>query len=177
VLPSAPSGFDDFATSSLTALLRFGYQLTGDRSAAEDLVQSALLKTWQAWNRIERTDDPATYTRRVMVNMQLTWWRRRGRKEHRTAEPPETQVAFGDDQIADRELIAAALGVLTPRQRAVIVLRYLQDMSEADTAAVMNCSPGTVKSQTSKALARLRQVLASQPGHDGDVAATTRRPR
>jgi RNA polymerase sigma-70 factor (sigma-E family) len=174
--PSAPGDFEEFAISSLPALLRFAHQLSGDLAAAEDLVQSALLKTWQAWHRLERLDDPAAYARRVIVNAHLTWWRRRGRREDRTSDPPDTAVRAGDDAVVDRELVLTALNDLSPRQRAVIVLRYFEDLSEADTAALMSCSTGTVKSQTAKALARLRRTLGPEAGHGGDIALTTRRP-
>ncbi|MDX6255964.1 MAG: hypothetical protein QOJ11_2298 [Frankiales bacterium] len=152
-----PDGFREFVAGRSRALLRTAWLLTGDWAAAQDLVQTALAKTWPAWSRIRRTDDPEVYVRRVLVTTYATWWRRRWRGEAPAAELPErvtTSDAFED---ADRRaVVAAALATLTRGQRAVVVLRYFDDLTEAQTASVLGCSVGTVKSQHARALAALR---------------------
>jgi RNA polymerase sigma-70 factor (sigma-E family) len=152
-----PEGFREFVVRRSPALLRTGRLLTGQEASAHDLVQTALLKTWSRWERIGRGAEEA-YVRRVMFSTFLTWRRRSWRGETPVALLPETAVAT--DPFADADLRSAvgqALGQLTRRQRAVVVLRYFDDLSEADTALVLDCSLGTVKSQTSKALANLRR--------------------
>ena len=147
-------GFDDFVEARSTRLLRLAYLLTRDHALAEDLLQTALTKAWFAWNRIE--GEPEPYVRRVMVNSFASAWRRKWNGERPTEELPETG---GADFVAvsnHRHDLWDALGRLPRRQRAVVVLRFFEDLSEADTARVLECSVGTVKSQTSKALAKLR---------------------
>ena len=146
------AAFDDFARGRMRELLRFAHVLTGDADRAADLVQDALERTLMAWPRIERKDDPEGYVRRAIVNRHVSVWRRL-RRERLVAETPDQP--YDDAGGRDGELWAA-LAMLPPRQRAVLVLRYYEDMSEADCAAVMGCSVGTVKSQAWKALARLR---------------------
>jgi RNA polymerase sigma-70 factor (sigma-E family) len=153
--------FDAFARGRMRELLRFAHVLTGDPDRAADLVQDALERTLLAWPRIERKDDPEGYVRRAIVNRHISVWRRL-RRERLVAETPET--AYDGDGGRDRDLWNA-LATLPPRQRAVLVLRYYEDMSEADCAAVLGCSIGTVKSQAFKALARLRgQAGTDQEG-------------
>jgi RNA polymerase sigma-70 factor (sigma-E family) len=143
--------FDDFVDSRSPALLRTAFLLTGDRGLAEDLLQTALVKAWSAWNRI---DDPEPYVRRILTTTYVSWWRRRWHGEVPTDALPELQ--HEDGPIGDREDLWAALGRLPRRQRAVVVLRYYEDLAEAQVAEVLGISVGTVKSQASKALARLR---------------------
>ncbi len=145
--------FDDFVHARLPDLLRFGRALTGDEHRGADLVQDALVRVLPRWDRI-RSDDPEGYVRRVMVNRNISVWRSR-RRERLTAEPPEVS---GDDVLRDHALWTA-LRRLPPRQRTVIALRYLADQTEAQTAALMGCSVGTVKSQTSDAMRSLRRLL------------------
>lgn len=144
--------FDDFARARMRALLRFAHLLTGDPDRAADLVQDALERTLLAWSRINRKDDPEGYVRRAIVNRHVSVWRRL-RRERLVADLPESP--YDDAGVRDGELWAA-LGTLPPRQRAVLVLRYYEDLSEADAASVLGCSVGTVKSQSARALARLR---------------------
>jgi RNA polymerase sigma-70 factor (sigma-E family) len=152
-----PDGFREFVAGRSRALLRTAWLLTGDWASAQDLVQTALAKTWPAWSRIRRTDDPEVYVRRVLVTTYATWWRRRWRGESPAAELPETSAAPDDYDEADRRaVVAAALATLTRGQRAVVVLRYFDDLTEAQTASVLGCSVGTVKSQHARALAALR---------------------
>ncbi len=151
--------FEQFAAAALPGLLRFGHVLTGDPLRAEELVQQALVSTWQRWKRIEH-DQPHAYVRRAMVHTHTSWWRRSRRE---SPLPVGFDVARGPDLAslsAERDRTFNALRLLPPRQRAVIVLRYYEDLSEADIAAVLGCSPGTVKSQASRALRTLRTHLS-----------------
>jgi RNA polymerase sigma-70 factor (sigma-E family) len=156
--------FDAFARARTSALLRFGHVLTGDPHQAADLVQEALVRTAMAWPRVTSKDDPEGYVRRVMVNHHLSVWRRR-RREVLVADPTERTYV----PVAERDAeLWTALARLPRRQRAVLVLRYYEDLTEADTAAVLGCSIGTVKSQASKALAKLRspETLAALRGDE-----------
>jgi RNA polymerase sigma-70 factor (sigma-E family) len=151
--------FDDFARGRMRELLRFAHVLTGDADRAADLVQDALERTLMAWPRIERKDDPEGYVRRAIVNRHVSVWRRL-RRERLVPETPDQP--YDDAGGRDRDLWNA-LATLPPRQRAVLVLRYYEDLSEADCAAVLGCSVGTVKSQAWKALARLRAQATTDP--------------
>ncbi|MDA0631930.1 SigE family RNA polymerase sigma factor [Nonomuraea sp. MCN248] len=150
------SEYDAFVEASWHRLLRTAYLLTRDWGAAEDLVQTALLKAWQAWPRLG--DVREAYVRKIIVNLHVSWWRRRWRQAELTSGSPPDQEQTADHmgQADDRELVWQALGRLPARQRAVVVLRYFEDMTEAQTASTLGCSVGTVKSQASRALARLR---------------------
>jgi RNA polymerase sigma-70 factor (sigma-E family) len=158
--PSAGTGFDDFVATRSAALLRTAYLLTRDHGAAEDLLQTALTKAWFAWDRIEGNPEP--YVRRILVTTYASWWRRRWNGEHATEDLPEAGHA---DTAADTDLWTA-LGRLPRRMRAVVVLRYFEDLTEAETAQLLGCSVGTVKSQASKALAKLRIDPALTPQED-----------
>jgi RNA polymerase sigma-70 factor (sigma-E family) len=143
--------FDDFVAGCSARLLRTAYLLTRDRGRAEDLLQTALVRTWLSWARIE--GDPAAYLHKVLVNTYATWWRRRWNDERPTADLPD--AGYDEDPSASHDLWAA-LGRLPRGQRAVVVLRYFEDLSETETARVLDCSVGTVKSQCAKALTKLR---------------------
>jgi RNA polymerase sigma-70 factor (sigma-E family) len=149
------AGFDEFVAARYPALLRTGYLLTQDRALAEDLVQTALAKCWLSWGRIEQ-EDPTPYVRRVLINTYTAWWRRKWNSEYPTEELPHTPHSGGHQTIDTRTDLAEALRRLPRRMRAVIVLRFYEDLSEAETARLLGCSPGTVKSQSSRALAKLR---------------------
>jgi RNA polymerase sigma-70 factor (sigma-E family) len=159
------SVFDGFVVDRSQALLRSAYLLVQDESMAEDLLQTALTKAWFAWKRIE---DPEAYVRRIMVTTSASWWRRRWNSETPT-DVPEADRATAPDEPASAQDLWVAIGRLPRRQRAVVVLRYLEDRTEADTARLMGCSVGTVKSQCSKALAKLRA--------DGALEADVERTR
>ncbi len=149
--------FSTWVTARSGPLLRTAYLLTGNRADAEDLLQTALAKTYLAWDRIRERDALDGYVRRTMVNTQTSFWRRRRVGEQLSGDLPER--AGGRDASADLDLHDAlwtALATLPRRQRAAVVLRYYEDLSEAETAAVLGVSVGTVKSTTSRALARLR---------------------
>jgi RNA polymerase sigma-70 factor (sigma-E family) len=149
--------FSAFVRSRSDDLQRMAWLLTGDWSMAQDLVQASLVKTWQRWRAIRRRDAPEVYVRRVLMTTFLGWRRRRWTSEVALGWLPEN-AGFGDvaADAAQHEVIAAALRRLPKQQRAVIVLRFLADLSEQDAADAMGCSVGTVKSHTSRALATLR---------------------
>jgi RNA polymerase sigma-70 factor (sigma-E family) len=144
--------FADFVRERSPELLRSGWLLTGDWHAAHDLVQTALEKSWPRWGR--RIDHPEAYVRRVMLTTYLSWRRRRWTGELPTHSPPEH--ATPDDGSDVRLSLLGALSGLTPRQRAVLVLRYFDDLSEQETAALLGCSVGTVKAHASRGLQQLR---------------------
>ena len=147
-------GFDEFVATRSRTLLRTAYLLTGEHALAEDLLQTALAKCWFAWGRIEGAPEP--YVRRVLVTTYATWWRRKWTGERPSAALPDVPVPDGSS-VEDRDALWRALDTLPRRQRAVVVLRYYEDLSEADTAAALGISKGTVKSQAAKALAALRR--------------------
>jgi RNA polymerase sigma-70 factor (sigma-E family) len=150
-----PVAFQDFVLVRRRALLRTAWLLTGDWHAAEDLVQTALMRCYPHWRRIA-SDNPDAYVRKAIANVHASAWRRRWRGERPTADLPD-RADIDEYSTADsRRLIVSALGRLPTRQRAVIVLRFYEDLTESDTAAALGCSLGTVKSQTSKALTALR---------------------
>ncbi len=146
------AAFDEFVAARSGALLRTAYLLTRDHALAEDLLQTTLAKGWFAWGRIE--GEPEPYLRRIMVNTYASWWRRKWRGELATEELPDAGAEASD--AAGSHDLWDALGRLPRRQRAVVVLRYFEDLTEAQTADLLGCSVGTVKSQTSKAFAKLR---------------------
>jgi RNA polymerase sigma-70 factor (sigma-E family) len=151
-------GFARFVEGRRRALLRTAWLLTGDWALAEDLVQTALARSWPRWERIRRGGDPEFYVRRVMVNTWASWSRRRWRGERPSGTVPDGQ-APGDmaAEVAVRVAVRAALGSLTARQRAVLVLRVFDDLSEVQVAQVLGCAVGTVKSTMARAVARLRE--------------------
>jgi RNA polymerase sigma-70 factor (sigma-E family) len=130
-------GFDAFVRARTPALLRTAYLLTGDQQLAEDLVQTALAKSSLAWRRLEREQSAEAYVRRVMYHQQVSWWRRRRVPESSFERPPETAVADSADRTATRLAVAEALMRLTPRQRAVLVLRYFDDQPDSVVAEVL----------------------------------------
>jgi RNA polymerase sigma-70 factor (sigma-E family) len=149
--------FAQFIDVRQRALQRTAWLLTGDWAMAEDLVQTALARTWPRWERIRRRDDPEIYVRRVIVNTWATWSLRKWRAERPAVVVPDRSAP--DDvatEVVVRVAVREALGALTDRQRAVFVLRVFDDLSEAQVAKVLDCAIGTVKSTMSQALARLR---------------------
>jgi len=161
--------FTEFVTDRAHVLLQVAYALTGDQHAAEDLLQGALAKAFARWRHIEGA--PEAYVRRILYRDHVSAWRRFGRREIPVADPPDRAAADqpGPDA-ALRLAVSTALLALPPRQRAVLVLRYLEDRSLEETAALLGCSTGTVASQASRALAKLRALV---PG----LAELTDRPR
>ena len=153
-------GFDAFVRARLPHLLSFGRVLTGSEDGAADLVQDALERALLHWDRIESRDSPEGYVRRIMINRQISLWRR-FRRERVTDQVPE-QPSEPWTAVERRGSVWAAVRTLPPRQRAVIALRYLEDLSEAETARILGCSLGTVKSQASKAMDKLRQLVPTE---------------
>lgn len=151
-------GFAEFVREALPGLLRYGHLLTGNPHDAADLVQTALEKVGARWSSVvRRTGDPVAYMRKAMVNTHVSKWRR-GRRESLVAELPDVGAVTERDRFEDEPLWEALRG-LPPRQRAVIVLRYYEDLSEVEIATALGVSRGTVKSQTSKAMTTLRSRL------------------
>lgn len=163
-----PEGFVDFVVARGPALHRTAVLLTRQEQAAEDLVQIALAKAWQSWARID--GDYEAYVRRIIVNEFASAWRRRWRGELPTADLPEPPQDDGGNAVSTHQVLMAALATLPARQRAVVVLRFFHDYTEAATAEAMGTSVGTVKSQTFKALAALR---VSEELHEDDAPDLT----
>jgi RNA polymerase sigma-70 factor (sigma-E family) len=149
------ASFESFVTARSRHLLHAAHLLTGDRHRAEDLLQTALTRAYLRWDRID-SDDPEGYVRRTMVNAQTDWWRRKPWREQATERPPEVAIPDNTGAYDARDAVLAALATLTPRQRAVVVLRYYEGLSEAEIANTLDCSAGTVKSAASRAMAKLR---------------------
>jgi RNA polymerase sigma-70 factor (sigma-E family) len=140
--------------------LRTAVLLTGDWHAAEDLVQSALVKLYRAWPRLDTTVDPDAYLRQVMVNTHRSWWRARWRRETPVEGFPD--VAGGDDvedRFAVADVVRRALATLPVRQRTALVLRYFEDLPEAQVARLMGCTTGSVKTHTHRGLRAMRSLL------------------
>ena len=155
-------GFAEFAAACSPGLLRTARLLTGDHHLAQDLVQAALLKLYLRWARTARWDSPPAYARRVLYTTYLSWAGRRWRGEWSTGELPERA---GPDPFADAEtgVVQQALAGLPRGQRAVLVARFYDDLTVEQAAALLGISTGTVKSQTAKALSRMRQALVTEP--------------
>jgi RNA polymerase sigma-70 factor (sigma-E family) len=158
------SDFDAYVRDHAQALCRGAFLLTGDRHLAEDLVQTALAKVAPRWGGVVAKGDPGPYVRTVIVRQAIAWRRRRWRGEVPTAPLPDTGGTDHTGAVDGRERLRRALLAVPRRQRAALVLRFYDDLSEAETARVMGCSVGTVKSQTAKGLARLRAVLDEEGG-------------
>lgn len=155
--------FEEYVTARWAALYRTAHLLTGDPAAAEDLLQSTLLKVMAHWARVRRADAPDAYVRKMLLNELLGERRKSGRraaKQHLAAVPPP--VADSATDAATRLDLWQRVLALPPRQRAVLVLRYYEDLSEAEIAAVLDVSPGTVKSQASAALRSLRSAPTTE---------------
>ena len=154
--------FVDFVRDALPGLLRYGHLLTGNPHDAADLVQGVLEKVGARWRTVRRMGDPVAYTRRAMANSHISRWRQT-RRESLIADVPDVRAAVDPDPF-DHEPLWAVLRDLPARQRAVVVLRYYEDLSETEIAAVLGVSRGTVKSQASKAKATLRARLGAMVG-------------
>ena len=171
---TAGVGFEAFVDARSDRLLGTAVLLTQDRALAEDLLQTALAKAWFAWSRID--GDPEPYVRRILVNTYMSWWRRRWNGEVPSQAVPDHAAPADADRHAGadaRHDLATALARLPKRQRAVVVLRFYEDMSERQVARLLGCSVGTVKSQTSRALAKLRvdsALVDPMDRSDGGVA-------
>lgn len=152
--------FDDFVLARSPALHRAAYLMVGDVSLAQDLVQEALTKTYVAWPRLHRASNAEAYTRKAITTTAISWFRRKSwSNERAVASLPEHATGGHDDAVVQRSLLWTGLQCLPPRQRAAIVLRYYEDLTEAQTAQAMGCAVGTVKSQVAAGLAKLRALL------------------
>lgn len=154
--------FETFVSANTDSLIRTAYLIVGDVQDAEDLVQETLLKVAGRWHRVRRMEQPAAYARRILVNRALDdAGRRTRRRRELTGEalPDRSDEADGPRAFDAHDELLSALAALPPRQRTAIVLRYFLDLPEADVAAAMKCSLGTVKSTAARGLARLEQAL------------------
>lgn len=166
-------GYTEFVAARWTAFHRLAFLLTGSVPAAEDLLQTALMKTYASWPRVKAMEAPDAYVRKVLVTS-LVSERRRARwaREASRGGPPEVSVEASDAVVLNHELLWPLICALPARQRAVVVLRYYEDLSEAEIADVLGCARGTVKSQASDALHSLKRALAAveapQPSRIGE---------
>ncbi|WP_182379968.1 SigE family RNA polymerase sigma factor [Nocardioides sp. WS12] len=162
--PGAAPTFEEYVAARSRALWRSAWLLTGDRHKAEDLVQTALMKCWGRWDRIDGGAVDA-YVRRTMLTTYTDWWRRRWNGEVPTGTLPD-RPSSGDADAGVRQDVLVALASLPRGQRAVVVLRFFDDLSEAQTAEALGISAGTVKSQTSRALRALRTSGLLEDSHE-----------
>ena len=158
---SIDDDFADFVNARWGSLYRLAYLLTASPASAEDLLQTTLEKAYMNWSRIGRMEYAEAYVRRMLANTLVSSRRRKWHGEQPWSEPPETGVDSDELPILDRHLLWPLVCALPTRQRAVIVLRYYEDLSEAQIADVLGCAPGTVKSQSSAAVRALRRALAA----------------
>jgi len=162
--------FEEFMTSRWPGLVRLAFGLTGDRWLAEDLAQTALASAYASWRRVRRADDPDAYVRRILINASKSRWRRHHVSEHPAATAPEAALPDPTSSVDDRSALLGALQELPQRQRAVVVLRYLEDLTDAQAAALLGCSASTVRSQAARALAKLRASGALADTDPDDAA-------
>jgi RNA polymerase sigma-70 factor (sigma-E family) len=154
--------FTAFVLAHEGALLRTAYLLTGDRGHAEDLVQTALARAHRHWGRVRRADVPIAYVRRLLVNCHLSWRRRLWHGEQVLETLPDAAVGDWQEAHALTDELRRALEQLSPRARAVLVLRYYEDLTETETARLLGCSTSTVRTHTTRGLAAVRRVLRPQ---------------
>ncbi|HET7530661.1 MAG TPA: SigE family RNA polymerase sigma factor [Mycobacteriales bacterium] len=157
--PAVDPRLGDYVRGQWPALVRYATALCGSPSEAEELVQSALVRVALRWPFVRDKDNPDGYVRRAVLNAYLNVWRRVRSRETSMAEVPDAAGVDATAGVAEGVALRAALQQLPARQRAVLVLRYLEDRSETETADLLGCSVGTVKSQTSKGLAKLRRAV------------------
>lgn len=153
---AAGDEFREFMHGRWLSMVRLAYGLTGDQGHAEDLAQTAFARAYASWPRVRRAGDPDAYVRQIVINENRRRFRKHRVTEQLTSQPPDRASQDAGSPHDDRAALLAALRALGPRQRAVVVLRYWLDLTEAETAATLGCSVGTVKSQAARALARLR---------------------
>ena len=155
--------FAGFVSARSAALHRCAYLMVGDVGLAQDLVQEALTKTYVAWPRLRDTANAEAYTRKAITTTAIGWFRRRSWSERPTDRHDDGSRPGHEDHVAERDWLWAALLELPVRQRAAMVLRYYEDLTEAQTAEALGCAVGTVKSQVSAALSKLRERLGDDP--------------
>lgn len=160
--------FAEYVAARGPALERFAYVLTGDRHRAQDLVQTALLKAYRRWRWVARADHPDAYVRRIVTTSYLDWRRRLSSTEEPVGDLPDRPGgADPGDRVADRDELRRALATLTPRQRAVLVLRHLEGWDDAAIAAALRCGEGSVRTHASRGRQRLLEALADGTGPAG----------
>ncbi len=168
--------FEEFVQACSPRLFRTALLLAGqDRSAAEDLLQLALERAYRHWARVCRSGEPERYVQRILANASNDRWRRAARRPERLLHPGDADPLAQDqsDAVAERDFLMRALATLPPRQRTVLVLTYFNDLSQAEIADALGCSVGTVKSQASRGLARLRDI--AEPGTEPPAGQMRRR--
>ncbi|TCC04041.1 SigE family RNA polymerase sigma factor [Kribbella soli] len=154
--------FDEWVAQRGSALLRFAYLLTRDHARAEEAVQDALIAAYSRWTRICRGQDPEAYVRRSIVNADISRWRRFRRHETPTADPVQTSSRPDHaDAQAEQDAVWTLCATLPTKQRAAVILRYYEDLPDAEIAEILDCSPATVRSQVHRALATLRTTLTT----------------
>jgi RNA polymerase sigma-70 factor (sigma-E family) len=164
--------FDAFMTASWSSLYRVAVLMTGDTHLAEDMLQNAMGKVYKSWHRVSRVEHPRSYARAILANEVSTWWRRQSSAEIPVERWKETTSTPGpDDQVVEADRMWQALSTLPARQRAVVVLRYYEDLSGADIASVLGISEGTVKSHTHRALRALETALAAGAANERGTQA------
>jgi RNA polymerase sigma-70 factor (sigma-E family) len=161
--------FEEFAAAKQAGLIRFGYLLLRDHQLAQDLAQEGLARLHSRWPQVVPDGHPDAYVRKVMVNQLLTWRRRRGWSERPIADVRDSARPDPTAAIGERAEMWAMIGELPMRQRAVIVLRYYEDLDDAAIGAVLGCTSSTVATHANRALARLRSVaVAAEPSFQGE---------
>ncbi|WP_296606871.1 SigE family RNA polymerase sigma factor [Nocardioides sp.] len=168
--------YEEYAAAAWPALYRSSYLLTGNHADAEDLAQQTLLQAYRSWAKVSRADQPAAYVRRMQTNLFISMRRPQGRRmELLTDVPPEPRPARGGTSggqgagVEDRMVLWPHIASLPPQQRAVVVLRYYEQLSEREIADALGCSTGNVKSTAHRALKALRAAIGSE-AHDGEEA-------
>jgi RNA polymerase sigma-70 factor (sigma-E family) len=158
--------FSEYVAARGTALERFAYVLSGDAHLAQDLVQTALLKAYRRWRWVARAEHPDAYVRRIVTRSYLDWRRRRSSGEQPVGAVPDQPAPDPAEGVAERDQLRRALGTLSPRQRAVLVLRHYEGMDDAAIAGLLGCGEGSVRTHASRGLARLRAALdqTTSPG-------------
>jgi RNA polymerase sigma-70 factor (sigma-E family) len=172
VREGSDAAFEEFVLARQATMFRVAFLLTGERGQAEDLLQNALERTYQHWHRVRAAGNPDAYVRRIMVNLANDRWRS---KRHVVEQCLDTVTVPWDyasqaDLTESRDFILRAMRALPPRMRTVLVLRYFEELSEAETAAALDCSVGSIKSQTSRGLAKLRAIMTANDLGDADDA-------
>jgi RNA polymerase sigma-70 factor (ECF subfamily) len=164
--------FAEFVHARSAALLRLAVLLTGNRRDGEDLLQTTLVKAYQSWWRLRQPNRAEAYVRRILVTSVISWRRRGATRESATDRVPDQPVPELSAAVLDRVLLRQALQSLSPGQRAVLVLRFYEDLSERQTAELLGCSVGTVKSQTARGLAALRRRVGTEDADEQMVGET-----
>jgi RNA polymerase sigma-70 factor (sigma-E family) len=161
--PDSTVAFTAFVQSRGTALARTAYLIVGDAHRSEDVLQTALAETYLRWHRLRQPEAAEAYVRKAIVTANAAWWRRRASHETPHDTLPDRVLVDRADELVERHAVLALLRQLSPRQRAVIVLRYFDDLSELDTARALGCSVGSVKQHASRGLERLRTLMHESP--------------